>query len=147
MQPGGRGDLRVHNAAADSQTGGWMSAFSSWQFFSIACGLGAIVVAILLWLIPSNEWRAWIGGLLGLGIGVTALMMSMNPQFFYRRWLSYVIPAGLLINGLGFTCDVFFANDSAAGWFKWEGPASVVFLLAWAAVIGWLVWGDRRQNA
>jgi hypothetical protein len=33
------------------------------------------VVAIVLWLLPSNEWRLTVGGLLALGVLVFGLVM------------------------------------------------------------------------
>mgnify|MGYP007080475115 CR=1 FL=1 len=39
------------------------SAYASWPFFSAACGIGAVVLTII-WLFPTNEWRAIVGGLI-----------------------------------------------------------------------------------
>ncbi len=120
----------------------WRSAVGSWRYFSIACGLGAVVLALVIWSLPSNEWRAIVGGLVGLGVLVTAFMLSMNPTYFYRRTLSYVIPAGLLLNAVGFTVDVI----APGGRFQWNGAVSGWFFVAWAAVVGCLVVGDIKQS-
>jgi hypothetical protein len=120
----------------------WWSTFASWRFFSITCGVGAVLLAIVIWLLPSNESRAWFGGLVGLGLLVTAFMLAMNPTYFYRRTLSYVIPAGLLLNAVGFTLDVI----APGGRLQWDGSVSGWFFAAWAAVVGSLVVGDLKQS-
>jgi hypothetical protein len=125
-----------------SERPSWWAEVATWRFFSIACGAGAVLVTIAIWLLPSNEWRAAVGGLMGLGLLVTALMLSMNPAYFYRRALSYVIPAGLLLNGIGFTFDVV----APGGRFYWNGTVSGWFFAAWAVVVGWLVVGDLKQT-
>ena len=122
------------------------SAFASWPFFSAACGIGAVVLAIIIGLLPTNEWRAIVGGLIGLGLLVTAFVMSMNPVNFYRRMLCYVIPSGMLVNALGFSFDAFVSHETTNGWFRWDSSVSGWFFVAWAAVIGLLVWGDLNQK-
>lgn len=140
------GDIQSGGTAPGQSPDGVLTAFSAWRKFSIACGIGAVIIAVILWLIPSNEWRAGIGGLIGLGIGVTAFMMSMDPAFFYRRLLCYVIPVGLLINAIGFSVDAFVTSEWIKGWFEWDGTVSGIFFVAWAAVIAALVWGDTRTQ-
>ena len=122
------------------------SKFALWPFFSAVCGIGAVVLAIIIWLLPTNEWRAIVGGLIGLGLLVTAFVMSMNPVNFYRRMLSYVIPSGMLVNALGFSFDAFVSHETTKGSFRWDSSVSGWFFAAWAAVIGFLVWGDLKQR-
>ncbi len=140
---GSGGETQVGTRGGEGATG---SVITSWPMFSVACGIGAIVVAIVLWLIPSNEWRAIVGGLLGLGLAVTAFVLTFNPKYFYRRWLAYVIPAGLLGNALSFSLDAFVRSESAVGWLRWNGVASGFFFVAWAAVVLGLVWADVKQR-
>lgn len=101
---------------------------------------------IALWLIPSNEWRAIVGGLLVVGLLVTGVVAMFNPKYYYRRWLTYVIPAGLLGNALSFSLDASVRSESAVGWLGWNGVASGFFFIAWAAVVGLLVWADVKQK-
>ncbi len=126
--------------------GGKGSIVTSWRVFSVVCGIGAVLVAIGLSLIPSNESRMIVGGLLGLGLLVTFVVAMFNPKYFYRRWLAWVIPAGLLGNALSFSLDAFFVSESALGWLRWNGAAGGFFFVAWAAVVGLLVWGDLKQR-
>jgi hypothetical protein len=140
---GSGGETQVGTRGGEGTTG---SVITSWPMFSVACGFGAIVVAIVLWLIPSNEWRAIVGGLLGLGLAVTAVVLTFNPKFFYRRWLAYVIPGGLLVNALGVTLDGFVLSKWAVGSFRWDSMTSGWFFVAWAAVVWGLVWADVKQR-
>jgi hypothetical protein len=135
---------RHHNEKLAEFTGlsSWWATVTTWRFFSLACGFGAVLTAILIWLLPSNEWRAAVGGLVGLGLLVFAFMLSMNPTYFYRRTLSYVIPAGLLLNALGFTVDVI----APGGRFQWNGAVSGWFFVAWAVVVSSLILGDLKQS-
>ncbi len=131
----------------DKPSGGaQLDVFSSWRFFSIACGLGAVVIALIMVFVLSNESRVIFGWLVGLGILVTAFMLRMNPAFFYRRLLSYVIPAGLLTNAIGFSADLFVSSEPAKGGFRWDGSVSDWFFIAWAAVVGFLIMGDIFKN-
>jgi hypothetical protein len=113
-----------------------------WLLVAAIGGISVVVFAIILWCIPSERWRAIITGLTGLGISVTLFILSLNPANFYRRWLSYVIPAGLFVNALGFTFDVFYKSDSSSGSLQWDGTASGLFFIAWAIVVVILVVGD-----
>ncbi len=131
-----------HRIGGHKSKASWSSALASWRFFSIACGFGAVLLVIVIWLLPSNEWRIWVAGLFGLGLLVTAFMLRMNPAYFYRRTLSYVIPAGLLLNAVGFTIDVI----APGGRFQWNGAVSGWFFAAWAVVVGCLVLGDLKQS-
>jgi len=84
--------------------------------------------------------------MIGLGILVTAFTLKMNPKYYYRRKLSFVIPAGFLINALGYTFTAFASSSSAIGGFHWDGTVSGWFYIAWAAIVGFLVWADTKQN-
>jgi internalin A len=137
------GETQVGTRGGEGATG---SVITSWPMFSVACGIGAIVVAIVLWLIPSNEWRAIVGGLLGLGLAVTAVVLTFNPKFFYRRQLAYVISGGLLVNALGGMVDLFVLSKWAVGSFRWDSMTSGWFFVAWAAVVWGLVWADVKQR-
>jgi internalin A len=127
-------------------SGTWLSWFSSWRFFSIACGAGAVAVATILMMLPSDKWHAILGGLLGLLLLVTAFMLSLNPQFFYRRLLSYVIPGGLLLGAAGFSVDAFAGGDLGVGSLRWNNEVNGWFFAAWAIVVGCLVLGDLKQS-
>lgn len=102
---------------------------------SVACGVGAVLLVIGLWLIPSNEWRATVAGLVGLGIAVTLVVNSFNPVYFYRRMLGWVIPGGLLANALGVTIDVGLLNRWGISWLRWDSSVSGWFYVAWAVVV------------
>jgi len=120
--------------------------FTSWPFFSVVCGISVVIFAIVLWLIPSVNWKAIIASLTGLGVIVAITIQSLNPINFYRRWLSYVIPGGIFVNALGFTFDAFFTSGSSSGSFQWNGTASGLFFISWAIVVLGLVWGDSQQK-
>jgi len=120
--------------------------FVSWPFLSVLCGAGAVMFALLIWWIPSIEWKAVIAGLVFLGAIITLFILWLNPVNFYRRWLSYVIPGGMLINAVGFTFDAVLVTDVSSGSFKWDGTASGLFFIAWAIVTIGLVWGDLQQK-
>jgi hypothetical protein len=124
----------------------WLSAFSSWRFFSIACGAGAVLVAVMIMLLPSNEWRAIVGWPIALGVLVTVMMLSRNPAFFYRRMLSYVIAGGLFLAAAGFSVDVFAAGEPGTGWFRLSGAVGGSFFFAWAAIVVALILADLKQN-
>ena len=136
-------DERVHQ---DINKSSWLSAFSSWRFFSIACGAGTVVIALLLLMLPSNEWRAIVAALIGLFLLVTTFVLSLNPAFFYRRLLSYLIPGGLLLSAAGFSVDAFASGEPAIGWLRWNNDVSEWFFAAWAVVVACLVWGDLKQS-
>ena len=74
-------------------------------------------------------------------------MLSLNPARYYRRRLSYVIPTGLLVNVAGVSFDAFLMSEPTLGWLRWDGAVSWSFNLAWAVVVGILVWGDLKQTA
>jgi hypothetical protein len=93
-----------------------------------------------------HSHRLIVGGLIGLGALVTVIMLSMNPKFFYRRALGYVLSGGLLVNALGFSIDAFGTSAAGIGGFRWDGTVSWAFFIAWAAVVGFLVYGDTRQS-
>jgi hypothetical protein len=101
---------------------------------------------MILMMLPSNQWRAILGGLIGLFLLVTAFMLSLNPQFFYRRLLSFVIPGGLLLGAAGFSFDAFAGGDLGVGSLRWNNEVSGWFFGAWAAVVGCLVVGDLKQS-
>jgi len=140
---GAGGQLDPHITSGDSN-GSWRSMLASWPFLSVACGAGAVVVALVLMMLPSH--RLIVGGLIGLGALVTVIMLSMNPKFFYRRALGYVLSGGLLVNALGFSIDAFGTSAAGIGGFRWDGTVSWAFFIAWAAVVGFLVYGDTRQS-
>jgi C-terminal of Roc, COR, domain len=121
------------------------STGASWRWFSAACGLGAILVAIVLLLLPPR-WSVYVGGLLGLGLLVTVMVWQRNPRNFYRRWLGYVLPAGLLMNAAGFALEGYASGSPLTAWFHWDGTVSWTFNLAWAGIVGLLVWGDLKQS-
>ena len=145
-RPSIRQDGIEQGVDGDRLGGAKLSIFSSWRFFSFACGIGAVIVPRVLLLLPSTELRATVAALIGFGLLVTAFMLRMNPRHFYRRMLSYVIPAGLLINALGFSLDAFDSSDPATAWFRWNGAVSDWFYFAWLVVVGMLVNGDTRQS-
>ena len=122
------------------------STFTSWRFFSIACGVAAMLFAIVLYLLPSMELRIWVGVLAGIGLFVTMYVQSRNPARYYRRALNIVIPGGLLLQVGGGALDVYAATEPALGWFRWDGGTSGIFFVAWAAVVGVLVWADLKQT-
>ena len=141
------GEIKIGNRDSGAlPNGSRFSTFASWPFFSAVCGIGAVVLAIIIGLLPTNEWRAIVGGLIGLGLLVTTFVMSMNPVNFYRRMLNYVIPSGMLVNALGFSLDAFVSHETTKGWLRWDSSVSGWFFFAWAAVIGFLVWGDSKQR-
>ena len=123
---------------------------ASWPKFSVACGAISVVIALVLWLIPSNQGRAITGGCVGLFLLVTGVVLSLNPVNFYRRWLCYLIPAGVLIEAAGFSFDVWFREASTDAGFRWHGAASNGFFVAWPLVIACFVAADcwtRRPSA
>ncbi len=123
-----------------------LAALGAWPYFSAAGGVAAMLVAVLLWMLPSNEWRAAVGGLLAIGLGATAWLLRLNPRWYYRRWLSVVIPAGLLINALGVTAEIIYQDPQRAGGFRWDSAVSGWFFAAWAVVIIALIVADGWQN-
>jgi hypothetical protein len=123
-----------------------LAALGAWPYFSAAGGVAAMLVAVLLWMLPSNEWRAAVGGLLAIGLGATAWLLRLNPRWYYRRWLSVVIPAGLLINALGVTAEIIYQDPQRAGGFRWDSAVSGWFFAAWAVVIIALIAADGWQN-
>ena len=131
--------------ADDSKASSW-SATASWRYFSIACGAGAVLFAILVLLLPSNEWRLIVGGLAALGVIVTAYMLSLNPARYYRRWLSYVLAAGVLANAAGVSIDAYLTSQPLTSWLHWDGAAGWSFNLAWAVIVGLLILGDLKQS-
>jgi hypothetical protein len=52
------------------------------------------------------------------------------------------IPAGLLLNGIGFTFDMV----APGGRIYWNGTPSEWFFAAWALVVACLIIGDLRQS-
>jgi hypothetical protein len=141
---GGGGQVQVGQSATGHGSAGG-SPTASWRWLSVACGIGAVVIAIVLWLLPSSEWRLIVGGLLGLGVVVTAVMLWLNPAFFYRRLLAAALLGGLLANALG-SGSVLVASEQAAGWVQWDGAVSWSSFVAWGAAVVALVWGDLRQG-
>jgi hypothetical protein len=123
-----------------------LAAWGAWPYFSLAGGVAAMLVAVVLWLLPSNEWRAAVGGLLAIGFGATAWLLRLNPRWYYRRWLSVVIPAGLLVNALGVTAEIMYQDPERTGGFRWDSAVSGWFFAAWAVVIIALIVADGWQN-
>ncbi|MDX1970633.1 MAG: COR domain-containing protein, partial [Planctomycetaceae bacterium] len=52
------------NPDAKAKPNAW-ELLTSWPAFSAACGGGAVAFVLILWALPTNEWRAWVGGLAG----------------------------------------------------------------------------------
>jgi internalin A len=116
-----------------------------WHWSAVGCGVGAVLIAIVLMWLPDDS-RLYVGGLLGLGLLVTLLVLWWNPRNYYRRWLSIVLPAGLLANALGPTIEAYMSSSLGMAWFRWDGATSWSSVIAWAIVVGILVRGDLEQR-
>jgi hypothetical protein len=141
---GGEGPVHVGQPATGKTSDG-VRAGSSWFWLAVACGVGAIAVAILLWLLPSARWQLIVGGLLGLGVLVFGAVMWMNPALFYRRLLLAALLGGL-IPKFGFSLFAAATKEGATGWLTVESAADWAGSLTWAAVVAILVWGDLKQT-
>jgi internalin A len=117
----------------------------SWPWLSIACGIGAMALVVVLWLLP-QEWRAPVAGVLAVGLIVFAVVMSFNPKYFFRRWLVYVITGGFTVTALGFTLDAGLARELDMGWLRWSGTVSHVFYAAWALLAAGLIVADVKTQ-
>ena len=136
----------AENTSTNTLRSGWLTVISSWRFFSIACGAGAVLFAVTIMLLPSNEYRMLVGWPVALGVLVTVLMLKRNPAFFYRRMLSYAIAGGIVLAAAGFSIDIFAAGEPGTGWFRLSGAASSSFFIAWAVIVVILVWADLKQT-
>lgn len=129
--------------ASEARSSNW----SSWPLLSLACGAGAVLLAVVIWFLPSYETRAATAWLVGLFLVVTVFVLSFNPVNFYRRLLAYVIPGGFLVEAAGSTIDLVLHADvpdaaEATAGFHWNGAADGLFFIAWPIVIAVLVAGD-----
>ncbi|WLD11866.1 COR domain-containing protein [Planctellipticum variicoloris] len=149
---GGEGPTTMNGAPASHPAEPWWkgaTVFANWPMFSIACGLGAVALAIVIWLLPNNESRAIVGGLAGVFLLVTGIVASWNPINVYRWWLCYVIPGGFLVQATGFTMTVWGGRGESSGGFRWDNSTSGWFFVAWALVVSSLIAGDvftRRES-
>lgn len=124
-----------------------IAAFTSWPGLSLASGMVAVVIVILLWKIPSLEWRLWIAFLLAVFFSVAGYVRGLDPNYFYRKMLSYSIPAGFAINGVGFASEAQYAGSIGDGSLHWNGAASGTFNVAGALVVIALASADTVQQS
>ncbi|MGI9419289.1 MAG: hypothetical protein ACR2RA_15785, partial [Geminicoccaceae bacterium] len=113
----------------------WADALTSWRFFSLAAASAAVVLALILYLMPSWELRLGIAGLAALFVAVYLKVAAANPERFYRRWIARTILAGLAINLGGVAFDAFMISDPAAVSLTWDGTVSLLFNIAWPLIV------------
>jgi hypothetical protein len=58
---------------------GLAAALTSWRYFSLACGVVAALFVVVMMLLPSNEWRAYIGLPVAVGVLVVVLVLREIP--------------------------------------------------------------------
>ena len=113
----------------------WADTFASWRFFSLAAASAAVVLALILYLIPSWELRLGIAVLAALFVAVYLKVAAANPERFYRRWIARTILAGLTINLGGVAFDAFMISDPATVSITWDGAVSLLFNIAWPLIV------------
>ena len=117
-----------------------------WWQVAAGSAVAAVVLAVVIYLLPTNHWRMLVGGLTTLALIVFVVVLRRDPAGFYRRALSYVIVAGVGINALGFTFDAFVKHPSAEGRMTFQSATSDWFFPAWAVIVIALVFGDLRTR-
>jgi internalin A len=115
-------------------------------YFPLFCGVAAMAVVVLLFILPTNEWRAIVLGVLGAGVLVMLLATHFAPGRFYRRSLSWALAGGMFIHAAGFSIEAGFFGDAGAR-FQWSGQVSVGFSIAWMVIVVALIRADNRQTA
>lgn len=115
-------------------------------WFPLACGAAAMALAVLLMLLPTNEWQAVVGGVAGVGIIVTLVATHFAPGRFYRRMMAWTVSGGFLIHMAGFSAEAGFWGDSAAR-LQWDGRVSVGFSVAWMVIVVGLIVADLKQSS
>jgi internalin A len=113
--------------------------------FPLACGVGAALAWFVLQLLPTNEWRFYVGSALAVGVGVTLLTMQYAPGRYYRRWFSKVLVAGLAIHAAGSSAEAGFWGDAAAR-VQWDGRVSSTFTIVWGLIAICLLVFDALQQ-
>jgi len=116
-----------------------------WNKIALQSGAAVMALAIIIYLLPTNESRLAVGGLVALGACVSLFVRSLNPRYFYRRMV-YTASLGFLFQPLDFTLDVVAKQYPDIAWLRFDGKVDAWYYLALAAIIGFFVWADRRVN-
>lgn len=124
----------------------WIYMIAYWPFLSASVGIGTAILILLLILLPSNEWRAYIGFPLVGGLITGVWMLFRDPKYYYRRMLSMVISGGIIITAGGVTLSAYIKNELGQGYIQWNGAVSIGFYFVWAIAITALVVADLFQN-
>ena len=133
----------VNNAAPPKKT--WADALTSWRFFALAAATAAVVLALILYLIPSWELRLGIAALAALFVAVYLKVAAANPDRVFRRWIARTILAGLAINIGGVAFDAFMISDPATLSLTWDGTVSFLFNIAWPLIVIALAALERQR--
>lgn len=122
-------------AAVGPVLGGWLTTYFSWRWaFGVNVPLGVIIViGVLLFVLESREPGARGVDLVGAALSVVAsgaLVFGLIEGRTYGWWLADTVP------------DI--------GSWSWPfdlSPIPIVFLIAALALIGFILWGIRRERA
>ena len=118
----------------------------SWNKVTIASACAVVLLAIVVWLIPSLEWKAIVVGLAALA-GLTAYFVrGLNPLLYYRRRITTVIAAGFIAAPLDFALQFGRQRYPDEWWFQLDGRLSDWFYPAWALIAVVLIWADVQQR-
>ncbi|WP_232102764.1 COR domain-containing protein [Gimesia aquarii] len=122
------------------------STVISWPYISIAAGIITSIFILIMILLPSNAWRAYLGLPIGGGMLVAIWTFFRDPKYYYRRLLSYIISFGLAVIATGVSFDAYFRTDTSQGGIRWDGSISFGFYFVWAICITVFVVADFLTN-
>jgi internalin A len=114
-------------------------------YFPIACGVVAMAVFVVAWLLPSNEWRAFFLGAVGVGVFAALLATHFAPGRFYGRLLSWFLWGGVVVHAAGFSAGAGWLGEAAAN-VNFDSRVGVGFSIAWMIIAVGLVVADLRQT-
>ncbi|MDX1965745.1 MAG: COR domain-containing protein, partial [Planctomycetaceae bacterium] len=133
---------RVAQPAPQPRPAGKWDWLTSWPALSVGSGLGAVVLAVIVWFLPTFQLQLATGVLAAIFVGVAVYVASMNPVYFYRRTLSQVISGGFLVMATGFGIKAYG--------FEIDNTISAWFYVAWGlicvALIAADVWTQRSRD-
>jgi hypothetical protein len=114
-------------------------------WFPFACGGCAALALLILFVLPINESRFYVGAVLAFGGATTLLTMQYAPGRFYRRWLGKVLVAGFAIHAAASSAEAGFWGETAAR-LHWDGRVSSIFTIVWGLIAAALLIADILQQ-
>ncbi len=118
----------------------------SWSKVTIAAVCAVVVLAVVVWLIPSLKLKAIVVGLAALAAVTAYLVRGLNPLLYYRRRITATIGVGIIVAPLDFALQFGRKHYPDQWWFQFDGRLSDWFYPAWALIVVGLIWADVRQR-